>query len=126
MPDMPLIPLNKVVKYLDQGTLDVIRSIVKNNGQLKSAEPKLEYTIEYINGLKRKTVSNGSGEKVYLWKKLTYVISPYIKHMAAPPYGKMYGLTPEQSGKLDQLALIICNNIPKDLHYGPRTRGETL
>ena len=123
MPDVH-IPINKIMPQLNEKEFLLVRAITKGEGFiLKSAAPKIKSSTQYVDGLKRKILDQETARQAYLWKAVAYHISPYIKDMVSPPYYKDYLTNKDDADRMDIVAKIIVDSVPKEHRWGDITRG---
>lgn len=124
---MPPILLNSIIPCLVPNELTLVQGIIKN-GRLRPSKPPIEYEITAYGStnLRIKMAKEPSGSVAYLWAKLAYWISPYKKDLATPPDSRFYFSKGNLilADRLDKIAALIYENIPKQYHYGEIARGQ--
>jgi hypothetical protein len=122
MVEMPVVPLNCILPHITEDEFKLVQACLRQ-GRLKASQPNVKYKYVQSGSLRIKRPEEQSGQVAYLWRAIAYHISPYKRDLACPPDYRMFLTDKNTAERLNEIAEIVCKNVPKAYHYGLVARG---
>lgn len=105
---------------------------IVNRGKLRASKPKIEYSTVERNGRKYRQPDEIGGRAAYVWRMVTFSISPIGQHHCMPCTADFdipvdgYQERRAEAKRLDMLVDKIIASVPKTQHHGTMRWARAL